>query len=92
MPDTQVAPTGRAGTIPAQHVGVGCYVCESGYIGVVTRVEEMVAVHPGMVEAVRTDFTNSVIGQPVLKFEIRVGDAVAYFARFPHEPVTVVEV
>lgn len=87
-----ITATGRAGTLRADQVGVGCYVCEAGYIGHVTRIEELVAVHPGMVEAVRTEFTNSVLGGPLLKFEIRVGDSVAYFARFPHEPITVVEV
>jgi hypothetical protein len=92
MPTATAVPTGRAGNIPAQHVAVGSYVSEAGYIGHVTRVEEMVTIHPGMADAARTGFTDQVVGQPVLKFEIRVGESVAYFARFPHEPVTVLEV
>lgn len=92
MPTATATPTGRAGTLPAQHVGVGCYVSEAGYIGHVTRVEDLVAVHPDAIEAVRTGFTTEVYGQRVIKFEIQVGDSTAYFTRFPNEPVTVLEV
>lgn len=86
-----------AGEHRADQVPVGAHLLYGARdVGRVVRIDEMVAVLPGMVAAVRDDFTNDIVGQPVLKFELYVhgfdADHTYYFARLPHEPVTIVEV
>lgn len=83
-----------AGEHRADQVPVGAHVVVGTRdVGRVVRVDQMLAIHPAVVEAVRTGFTDDVVGQPVLKFEIACsGGRTYYLARFPHEPVSVVEV
>lgn len=96
MPTATTAPPRilPAGEYQAQQVPLGAHVLVGTRdIGRVIRVESRSMVHPDAIDAVRTGFTREVPGQPILKFEIACsGGRTYYFARFPHEPVQIVEV
>lgn len=83
-----------AGEHPARQVPIGAHVLYGARdVGTIVRIEEMVAVHPGMVTAVHDGFTKDILGLPILKFEIACsGGRTYYVTRFPHEPMQIVEV